>query len=69
MKKIAVLFLISIISSSGAFAKSAKPTLTKKASFVAGCTSYPVYRGKVVIGDDLVCVDKDGKTTVIRTRY
>jgi hypothetical protein len=69
MKKIAVLLLIYIISSLGASAKSAKPMQIKKASFAAGCTLYPVYRGKVLIGNDLVCVDKDGKTTVIKTRY
>jgi hypothetical protein len=68
MKKFVLLLLISMISSFGVFAKSSKHKVKKAVAF-AGCTVYPITKGKVQIGDMMVCEDLKGRITVIKTYY
>ena len=72
MKKFAVILLISMISSFATFASGAstktsfKKVLIKK-KVVGSCTTYPITRGRIQIGDEMVCTDNAGRVTRYRT--
>lgn len=69
MKKFAVILLILMISSfaSEASTKTSFKKALGKRKVVGSYTTYPITRGRIQIGDEMVCTDNAGRVTRYRT--